>query len=553
MRRTLQRGKWLGAVAAALAAAASPAWFADVTREAGIVWTHFNGESPDRFLVESTTGGVAFLDFDQDGRLDIYLVNGGETRRGRSRTPVRNALYRNLGGGKFADVAAKAGVDRIPFYGMGSAAADYDNDGYPDLYVTGYPAGALFHNNRDGTFTDVTATAGVANQGEWGASAAWFDFDRDGRLDLFVANYAAFSYDDVRRCEFGGQPTYCAQTEYPGRPPRLYRNTGAGFTDVSRRAGIAGMAGRALGVVAVDADDDGWPDLFVARDASPNLLLINQRDGTFVDRAMDAEVAYNADGVARAGMGVDAGDIDGDGRPDFVVTNFDTEYHALYLNPGRYPYREFTVESRLALHSKPYVGWGVRLLDFDLDGDLDLLIVNGHLHEMIERSNRTVQYRERPLLLANDGKGVFSDMRENAGTVFDTGYLARGLAAGDFDNDGYPDAVFVNLNAPPVLLRNQAVTRRAWVGVRLEGTESNRDAIGAKLTATAAGRRWTRWINGGGSFLASHDYRVVFGLGGLPESTPVDLEIRWPNGLTQSARKLSAGRYHTITEPRRTQ
>ncbi len=529
-----------------LAAPPLPPLFRDVTAQAGITWRHFNGQSLDRFLVESTAGGVAFLDFDNDGLQDLFFVNGGETPRGRAPAPVRHALYRNLGGGRFVDVSTKAGIAKSKFFGMGVAAADYDNDGDSDLYISGYPSGALLRNNGDGTFTDVTGAAGVANQGEWGASAAWFDFDNDGRLDLFIANYAEFSFNDSRRCDFEGRPVYCAQTSYRGRPSRLYRNNGDGtFTDASIAAGIAALPGRALGVVAIDYDGDGRQDLFVARDASPNLLLRNRGDGSFENTALQAEVAYNPEGVARAGMGVDAGDVDGDGTPDFVVSNFDNEYHALYLNPGRLPFREATVESRLAQHSRPYVGWGLRLVDYDNDGDLDLLIVNGHLHEMIARSNRTVAYREPPLLLSNDGRARFS--RVDAGPVFRGAYLSRGLATGDFDNDGAVDAAFISLNDPPVLLRNEAAIGRRWLGVRLHGTASNRDAIGARLTLQVGQRALTRWIAGGGSFLASHDRRLVFGFGG--DGAPGQLEIRWPSGRIQIVAALARGRYHDITEP----
>lgn len=522
--------------------------FSDATAEAEIRWRHFNGESQDRYLVESTTGGVGFLDFDGDGRLDLFLVNGGETPASRSPSPVRNALCRNLGGGRFENVAEKAGIDRVSFYGMGVAAADYDNDGHTDLYVTGYPSSALFHNNGDGTFRDVTKAAGVGNPGEWAASAAWFDYDRDGLLDLFVANYAEFSFDDKRRCDFAGRPVYCTQTDYKGRPPRLYHNEGNGtFRDVTKRAGLLDQAGRALGVVAIDINTDGWVDLFVARDASPNLLLLNQKNGSFRDAAFEAEVAFNADGVARSGMGVDAGDVDGDGAPDFIVTNFDSEYHALYQNHGKMPFREITVSSRLAAHTKPYVGWGVRFLDYDNDGDLDLLIVNGHLQENISDSNRSVQYREPPLLLANDGKGVFANMADAAGASFRTGYVGRGLATGDFDNDGAVDAAFINLNSRPVLLRNSAATANHWLGIELLGTESNRDAIGARISLRQGSRKLTRWVTGGSSFLASHDLRVVFGLGG--NIAPAEIEIVWPNGAVQQVTGLAPDRYHKILEP----
>ncbi|MFN7923704.1 MAG: CRTAC1 family protein [Bryobacteraceae bacterium] len=532
---------------ALLAAPASEPVFRDVTASAGIAWRNFNGESPDRYLVESTTGGVAFLDFDNDGRLDLFFVASGETPHGRAPNPVRNALYRNLGGGRFADVAAKAGIAQIDFYGMGVAAADFDNDGHTDIFITGYPHSALYRSNGNGTFTDVTAKAGVANQGEWGASAAWFDYDNDGRLDLFIANYAEFSFEDSRRCDFEGKPTYCAQTAYRGRPARLYRNNGDGtFADVSAVSGISESPGRALGVVAIDYDGDGWQDLFVARDASPNLLLRNLGNGKFQNVGLEAEVAYNLDGVARAGMGVDAGDADGDGRPDFAVTNFDGEYHALYLNQGKLPFRESTVTSGLAGVTRPYVGWGIRFIDYDNDGDLDLFIVNGHLQEMISRSNKSVSYQEPPLLLANDGSGHFT--RAATGGLFGRAFLGRGMATGDFDNDGAVDVAFVSLNQPPVLAHNETrnETKSRWVGVKLVGTVSNRDAIGAKLSLRVGNRTLTRWITGGGSFLASHDRRVVFGLGSAGQ--PGELEIRWPSGIVQRVAPLAPGRYHEILE-----
>src|SRR5438309_6521143 len=281
--------------------AASRTVFTDVARESGITWTHFSGESSDRFLIETMGGGVGFLDFDHDGRQDIFFVNGGETPNGKSPNPVRNALYRNLGNGKFEDVAAKAGVDRIGFYGMGVAVADYDNDGFPDLFITGFPESALFHNNGNGTFTNVTDRAGVKNAGKWAASAAWFDYDRDGLLDLVVTNYAQISFDNPKNCELNGVRSYCAQVAYQGEPLTLHHNNGDGtFTDVSTRSGLDKFVGRALGVVSIDVNDDGWPDLFIARDASPNLLLINQKNGTFKVMAVEAEVAYDSNGVAKA-------------------------------------------------------------------------------------------------------------------------------------------------------------------------------------------------------------------------------------------------------------
>jgi enediyne biosynthesis protein E4 len=524
--------------------------FTDVTDPAGITWRHFSGESPDRFLIETMGGGVAFLDFDRDGLQDIFLVNGGETPRGKSAMPVRNALYRNLGHGRFEDVAVRAGVGRLSFYGMGVAVGDYDNDGYPDLFVTGYPACSLFHNNRDGTFTDVTARAGVGNAGRFAASAAWFDYDRDGYLDLVVTNYADFSFEDPKKCEVNGLRSYCQQTAYQGMPLTLYHNNGDGtFTDVSAKAGFDKLVGRALGVVAVDVNDDGWPDLFVARDASPNLLLINKKNGTFEDVALEADVAYNSDGVAKAGMGVDAGDINGDGKPDFVVTNFNDEYHSLFFSSSSLLYDDRTVTSHLAAYTKSYVGWGTHFIDYDNDGNLDLVIVNGHINQTIETVRKDVKYKEPPLLLRNVGNGTFQDMRDQAGGAFRSTYSARGLAVGDFNNDGSSDVIFTTLDGKPVLLRNNVGSANAWIGFELQGTRSNRDAIGARITVFVAKRKLIRWITGGSSYLSSQDKRVIVGLGREGAPGGLRAEIVWPSGALQRLSNLKPNQYYQVLEP----
>jgi hypothetical protein len=540
--------RWAAVLLLALPLLAAQEIFTDVTAQAGIVWRHFSGESPDRYLIEAMGGGVAFLDFDQDGRQDLFFVNGGETPHGKSAGPVRNALYRNRGGGKFEDVTYKSGAGQMPFYGMGVAAADFDNDGYPDLFITGYPSCALLHNNRDGTFTDITERAGVKNAGKWAASAAWFDYDRDGRLDLFVANYAKFSYEHGPHCDYQGMRTYCAQVAYQGERPTLFHNNGDGtFTDVTAQSGLGKLIGRALGVVAVDANDDGWTDLFVARDASPNLLLINQHDGTFKDIALTAEVALSIDGNARAGMGIDAGDVNGDGRPDFIITEFNDETHALFLNAGNAPYREWTRESGLAALTHTFVGWGAHFIDFNNDGNLDLVLVDGHINQVIERTRVDVSYKEPPLLLENDGKANFRNVEEAAGSVFSNRYVGRGLAVGDYDNDGGVDVVFTRLNDTPILLHNNVGHLKQWIGIELQGTKSNRDAIGAKLTLTCGAKKLVRWITGGASYLSSHDKRVVFGLGDTPPGS-VKLEIRWPNGNTQTVTALKLNQYQRIGE-----
>ncbi len=502
--------------------------FSDVTAEAGITWRHFNGFSPDRYLIETMGGGVGLFDFDEDGWLDIFVLNGGETPRGKREQPLQNALYRNLGDGKFIDIAAEAGLNRVKNYGMGVAIADFDNDGRQDIFITGFPQCTLFHNDGNGKFTDITADAGLQNAERWAAGAAWFDYDRDGFLDLVVCNYAEFSFQGVApKCEYLKVRTYCEQRAYQGMPLTLYHNNRNGtFTDVSRSSGLDRFVGRALGVVAIDIDDDGWPDLFVARDASPNLLLLNKHDGTFVDAGLDAEIAYDSNGNAKAGMGVDAGDVNGDGRPDVVVTNFNFEFHSLFLNRGRLPFEDWTRASHLA----------------------DLMIVNGHVIEVIEALQSQVKYKEQPLLLHNLGKAVFEDVSSKAGPAFSHDYLARGLAIGDWDNDGAPDAIFTCIGERPVLLRNNVGQKNSWLGLRLVGVKSNRDAIGAKLTLRAGGGKLVRWVTGGSSYLSSHDKRVLFGLGKVPANHPVNVEIVWPNGGTQVASSLGINRYHRIVE-----
>jgi len=530
-------------------AASGKPLFSDITQESGITWSHFSGESNDRFLIETMGGGVGFLDYDGDGLQDIVFVNGGETPNGKSPIPVRNALYRNLGNGKFQDVAVQAGVDRIDLYGMGVAVADFDNDGHPDLFITGYPHCALFHNNGNGTFTDVTTRAGVANSGKWAAGAAWFDYDRDGLLDLVVTNYAEFSFENPKKCEVHGVRSYCAQVAYKGLPLTLCHNNGDGtFSDVSARSRFDKIIGRGMGVVSIDFNNDGWPDLFIARDASPNLLLINKHDGTFEDDALDAEVAYDANGNAKAGMGVDAADVNEDGIPDLVVTNFNDQYHSLFAGSATFPYEDRTISSHLAQFSKADVGWGAKFFDYDNDGNPDLIIANGHINKSIELVRGDVKYEEPMLLLHNEGKAVFRKVVAEAGTAFAASYAARGLAVGDIDNDGDPDVVITRLNERPLLLRNNAGQDSRWIGFELQGTKSNRDAIGARITLTAGGRRLVRWITGGTSYLCSSDKRVLVGLGRTARFTRVDVEILWPSGVAQRLVNLQPNRYYRIVE-----
>ena len=506
--------------------------------------------SPDRLLIETMGGGVGFFDCDNDGWLDLFLLNGGETPRGKSDQPLRNALYRNLGNGRFVDVAGDAGLSEVKTYGMGVCIADFDNDGHQDIFVTGYPQCTLYHNNGNGTFTDVTLDAGLLNAGRWASGAAWFDYDRDGYLDLVVCNYVQFSFQgEAPKCVYGNVRTYCEQRAYAGMPLTLYHNNRNGtFSDVSRASGLDRFVGRALGVVAMDLNDDGWVDLFVSRDASPNLLLVNKHDGTFTDTGLEAEVAFDRDGNAKAGMGVDAGDVNGDGRPDLVVTNFNYEFDSLFLNRGSFPFAAGTQGSRLARVTRPYVGWGVHFLDYDNDGALDLMIVNGHVIEMIASLQPKVDYKEQPLLLHNTGDAVFEDVSASAGPAFSKQYLARGLAIGDWNNDGAPDAIFTCVGDHPVLLRNNGLSANAWIGIGLTGRQSPRDPIGAKVTLLFKDRKPVRWLTGGTSYLSSHDKRLLFGLGKQAHGSKVDVQIDWPSGIRQVVKSLTINSYHQLTE-----
>lgn len=524
--------------------------FSDVTRAAGVNWKHFNGASSDRLLIETMGGGVGLIDFEGRGLLDIFLLNGGETPRGRSSGSIRNALYRNMGNWKFQDIAQEAGLSKFTGYGMGVSIADFDNDGRQDVFVTGFPHCALFHNNGNGTFTDVTQDAGVENAGRWAAGAAWFDYDNDGYLDLIVCNYVRFSFTGPQPdCEYHGVRTYCEQRGYEGMPLTLYRNNRNGtFSDVSRESGLDRMIGRALGVVAIDVNADGWQDLFISRDGSPNLLLLNQRNGTFSDAALEAEVAYDSAGNAKAGMGIDTGDCDGDGHPDFVMTNFNNEFASLFLNSGQFPYLDASRSSRIAAATRFDVGWGTRFIDYDNDGRLDLLIVNGHINDVIELVEPVVKFREHPLLLHNAGNAIFEDVTVAGGTAFQKGVLGRGLATGDLDSDGAIDAMFTCVGGSPVLLRNNIGRRNAWLGIKLIGVKSNRDGIGARIVLSVRDKKVTRWIHGGGSYLSSHDKRVVFGLKDLPANEKVDVEIYWPGNGRQIERSLAINHYHTVTE-----
>jgi hypothetical protein len=515
--------------------------------QSGITWVHTAGKSAEKYLPETTGAGCAFLDYDNDGWMDIYLVNSGTCDFYHPNPPLRNALYRNNRNGTFTDVTERAGVGGGG-YGQGVAVGDYDGDGFPDIYVTQYGRSILYHNNGDGTFTDVTEKAGVAAPG-WSSSAAWFDYDNDGRLDLFVCQFVEFSKAKNLPCiTYNNRPGYCIPRLYQPASSWLFHNNGDGtFTDVSRSSGIAQHLGKAWGVVAADLNNDGRTDLFVANDTTPNFLFMNRGNGKFEETGALAGVAFSQMGRARSGMGVDAADINQDGWLDLFVANIDHEMFSLYVNNHDETFDDQALPEGISAATRLMSGWGVKFFDYDNDGNLDLFLANGNPDDQIETIERDVTYREPMLLFHGDGK-VLRNVSAQSGPVFSRHLAARGLAIGDFDNDGAVD-VLVSINdGAPLLLRNTAAGSNHWLGIRLVGKQSNRDGIGARLTWQSGDLRRSRTKVGGGSYLSSHDPRLVLGIG---ERTLIDwVEVKWPQpgGKTERFHGPPMDRYITIVE-----
>ena len=534
--------------ARAIPASAKSAFEEIPSTVSGISWAHVSGHSPEMYLPETVGGGCAFLDYDNDGWMDIYLVNSGPCDFFVPKTPLRNALYHNNRDGTFTDVTAKAGVTGDA-YGMGVAVGDYDADGFPDLYVTQYPHSILYHNNGDGTFTDVTARAGVRAEG-WGTSAVWFDYDNDGRLDLFVCRFADFDKTKNKFCGDAntGQRWYCKPNVYPPLPCWLFHNNGDGtFTDVSKKSGVASQAAKAWGVVAADINNDGWMDLFVGNDTVANFLLANRGHGRFEEIGLLAGVGYNSFGRARSGMGVDAADYDQDGWLDLFVANVDHEDYSLYHNNKDETFTDLATPTGIAAATSRLSGWGLRFFDYDNDGELDLLLCNGHPDLVVGDRMQDVSYAE-PMLLFRNELGGWRNVSAESGTIFSKSMAARGLALGDFDNDGAVDALVGVNDGPPVLLRNHAGRENHWLGVHLIGRKANIDAVGARLTYASGDFQRQRYKAGGGSYLAAHDPRVVLGIG---KRSKIDwIEIRWPSpsGAKQCFTDLPIDRYITIVE-----
>jgi enediyne biosynthesis protein E4 len=517
-----------------------PAWFVDVAQEAGLRMQNVNGGvTTKKYIIETTGSGVAILDYDHDGWPDIFLVNGDDLEPGANGTgrPMSH-LYRNNHDGTFTDVTQAAGLSASG-WGQGACVGDYDNDGYDDLYVTYYGKNRLYHNQQNGTFREVARQVGVDGHGQdWSTGCAFVDYDRDGKLDLMVANYVRFDLATAPkpgegvRCMWKGTPVMCGPRGLPSTPNILYHNVGNGhFSDVSKSSGIEKTYGHyCLSVSALDYNDDGWPDIYLACDSTPSILYRNNRDGTFTDVAAESGAAFDEDGREQAGMGSTVGDYDGDGRPDIFKTNFSDDTSSLYHNNGDGTFSSKIFDAGLGLNTR-YLGWGASFMDVDNDGWPDILVVNGHVYPEVDTAHLGSDYKEPRLLYWNTGDTKFKDISQQAGPGCTTPASSRGLAVADFWNDGRLSAVINNMSATPMLLVNQAAHKNHWLGIRTEGTKSNRDGIGAQVTVFSSGRKLVQEVRSGSSYISSGDLRLHFGLGA--SSTVAHINVRWPNGLEE--------------------
>ena len=506
---------------------------------------HNSGAYGGKLLPETLGGGCAFLDYDADGWQDILLLNGTDWP-GHKREPSPLKLYRNNRNGTFSDVTRSAGLD-VEMYGMGVAVGDYDNDGYPDILVTCVGQSVLFKNTGKGTFRDVTKQSGLGGRQAFSTSALWFDFDRDGLLDLFICNYVKWSPEHDVFCSLDGKTkSYCTPEAYRGETCWLFRNLGNGkFEDVTPSSGIFDSSSKSLGVALLDYDQDGWPDLLVANDTQPNKLYRNQRNGKFKDVAVEAGIAFSAEGKARAGMGVDVADFTNSGTPGVAITNFDNEMIGLYRSSGRGDYADVATQSGVGLATKDKLGFGCLFLDANLDGWLDLAVVNGHIDDTV-RNVRGVGYAQPPQLFLNDGHEKFRDVAGEIGGGFVQPKVGRGLAYGDFDRDGDLDLLVTTNNGPAYLYRNDQLDGNKSVRIRLIGTKSNRDAIGARVRIFHGESSQSRLVKGGSSYLSQSELPVTFG---LEKRDKIDrLVIDWPSGRTEEYKNLAAGRAYECLE-----
>ena len=550
-----------GAGCAALAARSLPGEtgpgfrLVDVTRNAGIDFNHNNGGYGDKLLPETLGSGCAFLDYDNDGWTDILLVNGmdwkkpGPAKKGapqhRSRTTLR--LYKNNRNGTFTDVTRKAGLD-VEMYGMGVAVGDYNNDGFADIFISCVGQSRLFQNTGKGTFVDVTQKSGLGKRLGFSTSALWVDYDRDGLLDLFVCNYVKWSIQHDIFCSIDGKhKSYCTPEAYRGETCWLFHNKGDGtFEDVTATSGIFDSSSKSLGVAMLDSNADGWPDLLVANDTQPNKLYRNLHNGKFRDVALEAGLAFSADGKARAGMGVDVGDFDNSGKPGIVITNFDNEMIGLYRATKAGDYTDVAISAGVGGASRRTLGFGCGFADLNLDGFLDLIAVNGHIDDTVRNVRRDVPYAQPPLLFLNEGEGRFEDVAGEVGGGFAVPKVARGLAYGDFDRDGDMDVLLTTNNGPAYLFRNDQLAGNRSIRFHLTGTKSNRDGIGAIVRISHGGESQMRMIRSGSSYLSQSELAAVFGVGGRDKIERVVIE--WPSGRTEEHKNLATGKSYRCTE-----
>jgi hypothetical protein len=527
--------------------------FVDITDSAGVHFRHLSAPEK-KYIVESMSGGVALFDYDNDGWLDIYFTNALTVETVKNPRSSRSALYRNNRDGTFTDVTEGSGLE-YPGWAMGVVAADYDGDGYQDLYVTCLGPNHLYHNNGDGTFTDVTEKAGVDDP-RWSTGAAFGDYDNDGRLDLFVANYVDFKLSDLPQfgkgkfCQYRGLDVQCGPRGLPGAGDSLFHNNGDGtFTEVSKRAGVSDPDGRyGLGVVWTDVDDDGWQDLYVANDAGPNFLYHNNRDGTFTEIGYLAGVAVGEDGNEQGSMGVALGDYMHTGRLALFVSNFVDEYDALYRHDAALTYTDVSFPSGIAKVMGPYVGWGTAFFDYDNDGWPDLMVVNGHVYPQVDTVDIGTKYAQRILLFHNEHHGTFSELAAETGEAMMVPRVSRGAAFGDIDNDGDIDVVIENLDGRPTILRNDGGNWNNWITIKTIGKSPNRDAVGAKVKVVAGDLVQWDQVHSGGSYLSVSDLRLHYGLG---RRTLVDLiEVHWPDGRVEKVQNLPANQFVTVEQGR---
>jgi len=561
MRGCQNAGKWISAYFLSLfllgASSAPEVRFVDITQASGVNFKHENSATSNKYLVETMGGGVALLDYDNDGRLDIFFTNGAQiddpmpadNLPDKSDRKFRNRLYHQNSDGTFTDVTEKAGLTGMPqnHYDMGVAVGDYDNDGFEDIYVTGYGGNTLYHNNGNGTFTDVTKSAGVVGGG-WSASAGFFDYDNDGNLDLLVTRYIDWTFKTNRYC--GEKPpglrAYCHPDNYDGVTNILYHNNGDGtFTDVSEKAGIANPKGKGLGVSFADYDGDGFTDMFVANDSVQCFLYHNNGNGTFTELGLLAGVGYNEDGKTFAGMGTAFADYDNDGRPDVVVTDLSNERYMLFHNGGDGTFRDMTNPSGVGAATLAFAGWSAGFVDYDNDGWKDLFVAQSHVMDTIEKTSPNLRYQQPPLLLRNEA-GHF--VRVVPGEAFQISWAGRGAAFGDLDNDGDIDVVVSNVGQKAYVLRNDGGNRNNWIRIETVGKKSNRDGIGSRVkVVSASGLTQYFTVNTAVGYLSASDKRLLVGLGS--DSSAKLIEIRWPSGIVQKFENVKAGQTLKAIEP----